>query len=441
MGKIRLLKKKKVLYLLVYLILFISIFFNVKSEQITNDGFESNNFLGGYNWLNPWNTNGYVITFAGLPHDGIYSAFINGLASMNRSFNTSSHTNNTIGFWLYVVSTPHKVSYIINQTETTLQDFTSTNGGYQYYSYNIPQSNNITIYFNNYGYGSTTYLDTINITGEIQNISSCSEDWVQDIINCQIDDTYTITYTDLNGCGTYNLLPVNNGTEAYCNYCSEDLYEILGECMLNETQSVDYVDNNYYSCCDVTGLSSDCNILSYPYNETTSQSCDLSKTELGEMICPSQFDFKIREKEYCVVNIPKNYSNEDFKCIVYVTDINETILQTTPIYKEVNGWIGELFSGEPESRTYYEPSNGIVNFYITKKNLRPDHQYILNVQCDSTNRTLISSQVIEVGYEPIDELFNRLEWAKVNSGLLLMWMMVIFVILSVLVLMIGWIKK
>lgn len=278
-------------------------------------------------------------------------------------------------------------------------------------------------------------INSTNYTFGVMNAqySCCHEDWVQDSPTCLINDTFLITYTDANACGTYNGVPVNNGTEDYCNYCSEDLVQTLGNCLSNSTQSVSYTDNNYYTCCDVTGLDNDCSILNlYPYNETTSQFCQFFSNDMGVPQCSAEFDFSINEKEYCVVYIPYEYVNESFKCIDHIEDSAGKIVQSNPEYRERTDALIDLRQ-DPETRQYFTPANSIVNFYITKKNLIPDEDYYLHIECSSPQRLLQSVHTFQVGYQNLDEVFFRTQWLMANSGYLFAGILVIFILLLVIV--------
>lgn len=261
----------------------------------------------------------------------------------------------------------------------------------------------------------------------------CVEDWVANPINCLINDTYLLTYYDNNSCGTYGSLPGNNGTYQSCNYCSEDLQQVTGACQPDNTQNLSWTDNNYFTCCDITGLSSDCSILESPFNETTDQFCHFFDVELGVLLCQEQFDFGINEKEYCLAEIPINYSNESFKCIAYVvTNVSAEIIQTNPEYRERAVGFLNLFGQDPETRTYFTPINRMVNVYITKKNIDPDHTYFLHVQCNSDQRTLESVHAFSIGYENLDFVFYGTRWIFANTAYIIIGLIVGILILGTL---------
>lgn len=311
----------------------------------------------------------------------------------------------------------NKYYYILNDT-----GFANTTHNWSYtYAFDLLDNANST-FVNK----TVQYLCQENIT--------CMENWVANPINCQVNDSYFLTYNDTNVCNTTFNLPLDNGTYQFCNYCSEDLIQTLGNCTIDNNQTVDYIDFNYLTCCQVTNLSSDCTIEYYPYNETTSQYCDYYPVEIGELTCPSQFDFTIREKEYCLAQIPLNYSNESFKCYSYVVVAGEThtILQTNPEYRERTQTFIDL-GKDPETRTYFEPANGMVNFYITDKNLLPEYNYILDVRCCSDQRCLESSHPFTLGYQSQEYVFFRTKWLMANAPYIIGGIILLFLIIGVLI--------
>jgi len=288
---------------------------------------------------------------------------------------------------------------------------------------------------------NTTYY--YNITSSVNPIqelgifnfttdTGCIENWVEDSYTCLVNDTYLSTYTDVNACGTTIFLPAQNGTIQSCNYCSENLQQILGICYPNGTQSISWADNNYYSCCYITGLSTDCNILTYPYNETTTQSCQYYNNDLGNITCQNEPNFNVREKEYCLAYIPNQYLNETFKCISYVTELSSLeILQTNPEYRErTTSFLN--FGKDPETREYFEPANALVNFYYTDKNLNPENDYTLTIECSSQYRTLKSQMNFQMAYEDYEFVFFRTKWMMANAPYIIGGILMIFIIIGIL---------
>lgn len=263
--------------------------------------------------------------------------------------------------------------------------------------------------------------------------------WVEDTPVCGINDSYFSTYTETQGCSEpYDPpVPATNGTYQYCNYCSEDLVAFYGECSSNATKTVQYFDNNFFSCCAVTGLSSDCSVTElYPFNETTYDSCFYFNNTMSDIDCQNEPNFNLREKEYCLAYIPNEYLNESFKCISHITQLGTgEVIQTNPEYRErAQSFLG-MWGYDPESRDYFSPANAIVNFYYTAKNLNPEYDYILSVECSSQQRTLSSSMNFQMAYEDFQFVFFRTKWYLSNAPYIIGGLLISLIILLVLF---GW---
>ena len=84
-------------------------------------------------------------------------------------------------------------------------------------------------------------------------------------------------------CDSTDDIPVDNGSIVNvhaCNYCSEDIgthYTSWGKCVLPDKlqeRTKYYVDSNFASCCGVTNITSDCDIIYGLYfNSTEQQVC------------------------------------------------------------------------------------------------------------------------------------------------------------------------
>lgn len=261
---------------------------------------------------------------------------------------------------------------------------------------------------------------------------ACNPYWVQDPVNCLVNDSYIVSYHDMNSCNSTNV-PIMNGTSAYCNFCNEDLQSTETNC-IDFFQNISWVDNNFASCCSVTNIASDCDIFLTPYNETTTQNCYWSNIteELGSLDCQIQPNMGINEKEYCIAHIPHNYSNESFKCIAMIKNgLTDEIIQTTPQYKEMSQTFISFFP-ESDTRQWFTPANNIVNFYYTGKNLHPDNKYVLSIICSSQERTLTSQMPFDMAYEDMSFVFFRTRWIMSNFGYIITGFLILLIILILL---------
>jgi len=260
---------------------------------------------------------------------------------------------------------------------------------------------------------------------------ACNPYWVSDPISCRTNDTYIKTYTDLNNCSSTNY-PYDYGTEASCNYCSDSIQQSFGACV-NGTQAISWIDPNYYSCCLITNLSSDCGFIYSPFNETTTQPCfwDNLSMELGQLSCQTQPNIGIRDKEYCIAHIPLNYSNETFRCIAIIKNgYTNEVIQTTPEYRETSQTFFNLYP-DADTRQWFTPANNIVNFYYTGKNLNPDNDYILTIECSSSQRTLTSQMQFQIAYEDVSFVFFRTKWLMANAPYIIGGIILLFILIVV----------
>jgi len=271
---------------------------------------------------------------------------------------------------------------------------------------------------------------TLNLSiNHICQIYNCTPNWTLTYGACQTNDTMLLTYYDTNNCNTTEGLPPDNGTSVYCNYCTENLVQNLGECQPNGKQTVNHTDTNYTTCCLVTGLLSDCSILYYPYNETTTQNCTYYTTQFN---CTYDPEPVLNKKINVICTLP----NDDYCCLVNVYQ-NKNLLATTPEYKSTSNSFLTLIS-EKEERTCFTPQQKLLNAYYTEKELRPNTLYTLEVMCSSTNGTVIVSQhPITPVYHIPDWLPHRLKWLGEHPVLLI----VTLVAIILLFLFVVWVVK
>ncbi|MCJ7768013.1 hypothetical protein MUP79_06450, partial [Candidatus Bathyarchaeota archaeon] len=96
-----------------------------------------------------------------------------------------------------------------------------------------------------------------SMTFQIQN---CIPDWsCTGFSACNISDEQTCnSVVDLNTCGQAYTGDYTEFGDFTCNYCSRDIV-LLNETACSEhSKTVCYLDNNFATCCNVTGIGSDC---------------------------------------------------------------------------------------------------------------------------------------------------------------------------------------
>lgn len=257
---------------------------------------------------------------------------------------------------------------------------------------------------------------------------SCIENWVSSYGSCSESDERLKTYNDLNSCNTSEYLPIDNGTYVSCNYCSEDLVLNSSECVFNGTAFYsyqEYYDNNYYSCCAITNLESDCGILYSPYNESGEGFCDGYRTDFQiEYDDDALYDLNPNDKVYWKIFINDSNSSSDYNCITYVKNFkNGTIgssIQINPPKTEKQDRVFSLNS-DYDDRDYFHTSNNLGVVYFTRKNLVFDgRKYLFGVECVNDDNRLLSERLVYPNYESLNSPITLFNWAKNNTMSLLL---------------------
>jgi hypothetical protein len=221
-------------------------------------------------------------------------------------------------------------------------------------------------------------------------------------------------YLDNNSCGFYYYLPPDNGTIVPCNYCTEDIVKsYTSYCYLfngSGLRSYVWLDNNYYSCCAITGIISDCSILYSPYNESAFEGCT---------ILSSDFELELDHNLYFGFGNDKVFgkawlnSSANISCISYVKTNESEIIQTNPTYSRKTD--SAILPRDYEDREFFHAENGLLNVYWTKDNLVIDgREYIFGVQCADGTSRLTSEHTATVEYESVNSPTTRFIWFNKN---------------------------
>jgi len=267
------------------------------------------------------------------------------------------------------------------------------------------------------------FFQYVNDYPDIFNWECCVSNWVASYTPCSVGDDQQLYYTDTNNCMFPSGMPVDNGTTSSCNYCSESLYPTYGECNDNSTQSVDWIDLNQLTCCDVTNISTDCSIRTYPYSETTYQLCNSTSANIGTPNCRKVPQIGNNVREDCVVEIPAQYLNEQYKCFSVVKEKDTgQIVQVNPDQNRSNPVY--------ENRQYFTPLYSTINFYYTGENLQPEKDYVVRVECSSQNRIIYSEYTINRQYEDLSWVYHRTVWLKDNSSYITGGIIILLLIVS-----------
>ena len=247
---------------------------------------------------------------------------------------------------------------------------------------------------------------------------TCSDVGTQDV--CSIFDNTTIYHVfEPTGC------QANFNETISCDYCSQDLNQVLGDCSYNNTQEVTYYDSNYFSCCDVTGLVSDCFIEVYPYNASTFQACSFLTQDFS---CDFPDLAELSDKMNFNCLLP---DNDDYKCVVNVFE-DGRLLQVNPEFTPDSSSLINIGKSKSEPKEFFSPQNKLLNVYFTSKNLMTESEFMVEVVCSGDYNIYESQYLVEPFYNSAGASVNRVNWARENIGYLFVWLMIFFVLVVLL---------
>ena len=255
----------------------------------------------------------------------------------------------------------------------------------------------------------------------------CVENWEENYYACETNDYQTKYYIDSAGCfdnyDEYYDLPLDNGTLFSCNYCSQDLSFITDECLFNGTGFFayqEYIDNNYYSCCAITGIYSDCDILDSPYNESGVLECaGYSEDFEIEYDDDILFGLSPEDRVYWKVFINRTNATSDYDCISYVKNMQNGIVKSTVQINPATTKRSERtfpMRVKYDDREFFSTQNNIGSVYFTREDLIFDNRaYLFGVECVNDDERLISERVVYPNYESIHTPQTILLWARNNT--------------------------
>jgi len=324
----------------------------------------------------------------------------------------------------------NQVEYRINDVDYVTQQ-NGTNPKQFYYNYNKPSegiTNTEPIILdreritdtNNKAVNAYEYI-------EIQhNCQACPAEMIRTPLEpCQTNDSQRILYNSTN-----ETCALSYETTETCNYCSPNLFQNTTECSFEGEQTITYIDFNETTCCLMTGLVDDCPTYYYPYNQSYVQECDYYKKEIN---CTADNTPVLNDKINLVCTMP----DEQEYCCVVNTYQGNNLLATTPEYKEATQSIISLTS-QQETRTCFAPNQNLLNAYYTKKELRPETEYRIEVLCTSTEGDIIRYQTpIIPSYHEEDWLIHRVSWFGQKPSTYI----ITFLVLLAISLFIIWIIK
>lgn len=326
----------------------------------------------------------------------IISYYQNGIGISNDGGTTFSMVNNDTRTWTGIATNTNASIYVVGESIGSGQIWRSDNGN----NWSIITNETLKRW-------EAIFIPKQNMAVPLYEY--CEENWTLDYNPCLINDSQFISYTDTNNCNTTENLPQDNGTWEYCDYCQANVTCDQSEC-IDGYMNINCTDWNFYSCCIYTMLETDCPIIE-GYNQTRNpceenNTCGVNLTE----DFPCEYDeIPILQKKMNVVcEMP---DTDTYDCVVNILQ-NETLLATTPEYRQSNRFLG--FGEEGETRTSFESTNTILNAYYVGKNLRTDTPFMLEIICSSPNQTIKTQYCITPTYIKPDWILNKFVFIKQN---------------------------
>ena len=127
--------------------------------------------------------------------------------------------------------------------------------------------------------------------------------------------------------------------------------------------------------------------------------------------------------------IPIQYNSQVFKCISYVKDNENDVIQSNPQKVELRQAKIPIFRKRLETREFFDAQNGVVNAYFTYDDMVAYTEFILGVRCTSNQTDLTGEKCITPHYKELKEVGTRSVWAVENTEMLLILVLVIIVII------------
>jgi hypothetical protein len=132
--------------------------------------------------------------------------------------------------------------------------------------------------------------------------------------------------------------------------------------------------------------------------------------------------------------LPEQYRSQSMKCLVYVKSVNNTIIQINPEKTEYSQvWI-PLFSKPEETREFFSAQDGVVNAYITYRDLVAYTQFVLEVECisENTGDKVIGQKCITPLFKGLENVGTRAVWGVQNADMLVIISVVVIIVIIVL---------
>lgn len=121
--------------------------------------------------------------------------------------------------------------------------------------------------------------------------------------------------------------------------------------------------------------------------------------------------------------LPQEYSSHIVRCLSYVKSMEGNLIQVNPEMTEYSEskFTVPFTEKRVESREYFLSESGVINGYITYKDLVSYTQFVLEVDCVSLTNgdTIIGQKCITPYYKELKSTGTRAYWALENADMLI----------------------
>lgn len=218
------------------------------------------------------------------------------------------------------------------------------------------------------------YSDDSSINKPFLNFSiiSCFEDWIVNYTECNINDERIKYYTDNNSCGTFNNLPLDNGTIESCDYCNETWINYTSSCNIYGNRVLSYYDSN--NCNTIFGLPIDNGtIIETGCNYSIINCYDFEDLTIENKITESPYDFILHDTEHnSITSTSKNGDYGVYTNGQYIGAYNSFETGTIQYPLTYSSWYFEKSYLYPNSmfNLFFDSNNGIMLVEQSDRKLR-----------------------------------------------------------------------
>lgn len=139
----------------------------------------------------------------------------------------------------------------------------------------------------------------------------------------------------------------------------------------------------------------------------------------------------INKKTSFFAILPSQYVTHSMKCLTYVKSFEDKIIQINPQTIKFSEVVVPIFRKQEESREFFSAEEGVVNVYITYRDLVAYTQFVLEIECisEDTGVSVIGQKCITPYYKELKNVGTRAVWSLQNADMLIILIIVIVIVI------------